>query len=766
MMPSMARSRAAAAARTQRTMALALALVALLAMLLSPLAAAQDGGRYVEREDGAHIVDRAGVFSQTELATAEDELLAFSEETGVDIVVYTQRKAKVGARKGAKDEAAALLKEWGVGGETGQGAVMLWNINGDRSITRNGVALGDAYPEAEAVAVDELINSAIRNPVRDRDWLSALDIGVIALQERLISEPEPTPTPTPTSRPQDAGQLRPTTTSGSRPTDVIDPDAGPPYPDPFDDTSVYDFAKVISPDVGKQLEATIDRIETRTGAEVVVYTQVKPEADDPASTERDAAALIDQWGIGRAGFDDGLVILFNLTDPCHGQVQLYAAPGYEAAYLTNAERQAIFENEMLPALRECDFDTAMLNAMRQIDATATAEHARDLQLARQVDAVTGLIAAPLLLVGLVGWAGWSWLRFGRDPVYLDDASILMPAPPPGMSPAAAAVIIDGRAKRHALTTALVDLAARGEISFRAAPNDPAKMDIDITVPDQRDARLARNRRLPLGTAEQYALSELKKLGGAIRTIDAEDVPGFAAAVGGFDDRIEEAVAANGWFSESPGEAIDRWSRRGAVVLIAGVAGVFFGFNLPSNGLLLVGVAAIVGAVAMFVIARTMPQRTLEGARMYAQLAAYRRTLQKTLEQSRTMDQVVSSKALPWVETPDQAVVWAYALGLHEEAEEVLERSMEDVRTGGASPTRTYFPLWYSLGPRSGARISGGARAPTAGLFSSGVVPDFTAMTAALSTIGSPPASSGSGGGGGGFGGGSSGGGGGGAGGGF
>ena len=79
--------------------------------------------------------------------------------------------------------------------------------------------------------------------------------------------------------------------------------------------------------------------------------------------------------------------------------------------------------------------------------------------------------------------------------------------------------------------------------------------------------------------------------------------------------------------------------------------------------------------------------------MFAQLAAYRRTLQKTLESSRTMDQVVASRVLPWVETPDQAVVWAYALGLHEEAEEVLERSMEDVRTGGASPTRTYFPLW-------------------------------------------------------------------------
>ncbi len=764
MMPSMAGSRSTAARRAWRTMALATALVVLLIMALAPLAAGQDGARYGERTDGVHIVDEAGAFNDLERASVEDELQAFFEETGVDIVVYTQEKGKVGARKGAQEEARALLEEWGVGGDTGDGAVMLWNINKDGSVARNGVALGAAYSATEQETIDEVINSSIRNLLRDQDWLGALNIGVIALQERLLKEPAPTPTPTPATRPPGAGQLRPATSSGSRRTDLLEPAAGPPYPDPFTDVSVYDFAKVISPDVVEQVEATIDGIEQRTGAEVVVYTQVKPEANDPASTERDAIALIDQWGIGRAGFDDGLVILFNLTqDRCHGQVQLYAAPGYEAAYLTNAERQAIFENQMLPALRECEFDVAMLAAMREIDAAATAEHARNLQLARQVDAVTGLIMAPLLLVGLVGWAGWSWLRYGRDPVYLDDASILMPAPPAGMSPAVAAVIIDGRARRHALTTALVDLAARGEISFRAAPDEPSKMDIDITVPDQRDARLARNRRLPLGEAERYALAELKKLAGAIRTIDAEDVPKFARAVGGFDDRVEDTVAANGWFSESPGDAIDRWTRRGAAVLIAGLAGLFFGIKLPSNGLLLVAIAAIVGAVAIFVIARTMPQRTMEGARMYAQLAAYRRTLQKTLEQSRTMDQVVSSKALPWVETPDQALVWAYALGLHEEAEEVLERSMEDVRTGGSSPTRTYFPLWYSLGPRSGARISGGARAPTAGLFSAGVVPDFTAMTAALSTIGSPPASSGSGGG---FGGGSSGGGGGGAGGGF
>ena len=47
---------------------------------------------------------------------------------------------------------------------------------------------------------------------------------------------------------------------------------------------------------------------------------------------------MDQWGVGRKGFDDGLVILFDM-DPGleHGQVILYAGPGYRATFLDNDE---------------------------------------------------------------------------------------------------------------------------------------------------------------------------------------------------------------------------------------------------------------------------------------------------------------------------------------------------------------------------------------------------------------------------------------------
>jgi hypothetical protein len=142
------------------------------------------------------------------------------------------------------------------------------------------------------------------------------------------------------------------------------------------------------------------------------------------------------------------------------------------------------------------------------------------------------------------------------------------------------------------------------------------------------------------------------------------------------------------------------------------------------------------------------------------LAAYRRTLQAALFGARSMDQVVAEPRLAWLETPDRALVWAVALGLQQEAEEVLKRSMEDLRAGRA--TSAYVPMWYGSSSGGGGG-SGGWSGFAPGVMSSSAVPNLGGMFAALGSIGNTPSSSGSGGG---FSGGSSGGGGGGAGGGF
>jgi uncharacterized membrane protein YgcG len=143
-------------------------------------------------------------------------------------------------------------------------------------------------------------------------------------------------------------------------------------------------------------------------------------ADTEAEAEADAIALGTQWGVGREGYDDGLVVLLDLDDSrCHGQVQLYAAVGFREAYISNAERQRIFEETMLPHLRDCGIDAALLAALSDVEAAVSPANQARLAAARIVDAVAGLVVAPIVLLGFVGFMLWSWWRTGRDPHLAD-----------------------------------------------------------------------------------------------------------------------------------------------------------------------------------------------------------------------------------------------------------------------------------------------------------------------------------------------------------
>ena len=132
--------------------------------------------------------------------------------------------------------------------------------------------------------------------------------------------------------------------------------------------------------------------------------------------------------------------------------------------------------------------------MDKIDAAATAEHAAELTQARQLNAALGLIGAPIVFLGLAGWAFFNWRRYGKDPVYLDDPSILMPAPPPDLTAASGAMVMDGKTSRRALTTAMLDLASRGQLSFREEKGLLShKVGIDVDPPEGDDVMQAQRR---------------------------------------------------------------------------------------------------------------------------------------------------------------------------------------------------------------------------------------------------------------------------------
>ena len=715
------------------------------------------------------VYDLADSFSRNAERSAESLAQTIREVGAADLVVVSEPVAEGFSAAAAGTRAAALRLAMGVSeGEDANGLVVYFGVEpsgcgGRVAFDGSAELMGAVLPAADAARI---VAQDLAPLIASCDLDSALLVGLSRIATAVLG-----------ANGIDAG---PGGGSGSGGSGSGAPavDAGPPFPDPVDGVAVYDHAGILGSDTIASVEKTIDAIQSRTGAQIAVLTQVVEDGRTTEEADGDGRALMDQWGVGRKGFDDGLVILFDMYPGLeHGQVILYGGPGFRATFLDNGEKQAIFDNDMLPRLRAGDFDGALLVAMTRVDAAATPEHAQTLERARQVNAVIGLVGAPLAALLLVGGAAWSWLRYGRDPVYLDDASIHMAGPPEALTPAGAVFVLAGGSSRRALTTALLDLASRGALAFRQESHllglkKQVGIELDPVVDDAlTGARQARNDARPLGPAERLIRDKLAGIGGASDGyIKPDDLLAFGTSVPAFNNALETEAVARGWFREKPSAAVARWMVRGIGAAVIGGVALVAGANIPMSGLVLVGIALLVGGIVVAILARTMPAVALPGAMIRAMLAAYRRTLKKTMDQARSMDQVVAEAGLAWLETPDQAVVWGTALGLHAEIEDVLGRALDDQRNGRVAPGAVWLPTWYGTGPSArGAAGFGdfaGAGAGSGGIFSGSGVPDLGGMMSALGSIGNSPSSSGSGGGGGGFGGGGSGGGGGGSGGGF
>jgi uncharacterized membrane protein YgcG len=525
------------------------------------------------------------------------------------------------------------------------------------------------------------------------------------------------------------------------------PPAGPPYPAQVTGQRIYDYAGIFSPSAISQAAQTILAIEQRTGAQVAVYTQVKPESDTLELANDDALALMNQWGVGRKGFDDGLVILFDMQDNLmHGQVSLFAGSGFKSAFLTNSDRQSIFDNDMKPRLLAGDFDGALKAAMDRINAVATPEHADQLNRARIFNAIVGL-GALALSIWLVAFVLIRWYTHGRDPIYVDDNSVLMPAPPDGLTPAMATLLMDDRTSSRTVSAAMVDLAARGLIKFRQEEASFAeKTSVGVT-----------GTTASIGTPEAGLYSAIMTWAGPDGFIEASSMPQLAPAVGTLKSDLETLSVQKGWLTGRPSRVVAFWIVVAVLEAVAAFPLIFWTLSIEASGGLLGGVALIDAAVITGVTAWFMPSRTQLGAMLRAMLAAYQRTLLHTMAQAQTMDQVVESRALPWVSTPDEAMAWGVAFGLNAEIDAVLRRSVE--LSAATGRTAGWYPMWWT--PIGGHSLAGGGGwASGGGAFSASAIPDVGSMMSAIGSIGSSTSHSGGGsfGGGGGGGGGGAGGG--------
>ena len=148
-------------------------------------------------------------------------------------------------------------------------------------------------------------------------------------------------------------------------------------------------------------------------------------------------------------------------------------------------------------------------------------------------------------------------------------------------------------------------------------------------------------------ATAFLLRRLRAIGGGAGYIDPDELLKLGTDVGGFDKRLEEHVVGQGWFRETPAKATGRWVRpRGARRLLGGI-------GLSHRRQPAVGRprarrrrAGRRRDRAAGPARWSMPSRTMPGSMIRAMLEAYRRTLEKTMAQARSMGEVVADGGDP------------------------------------------------------------------------------------------------------------------------
>ena len=129
---------------------------------------------------------------------------------------------------------------------------------------------------------------------------------------------------------------------------------------------VNDFAHVIDAQAASQIEAYCGNVERATGAQFAIVTV---DTLDDDSVEDVAVRLFKEWGIGKKGTDDGLLILLAIKDHKN---RVEVGYGLEPV-ITDADAGAVLRG-IRPILRQGNYGGALLAAAEQFGQTvATAK---------------------------------------------------------------------------------------------------------------------------------------------------------------------------------------------------------------------------------------------------------------------------------------------------------------------------------------------------------------------------------------------------------
>ena len=471
---------------------------------------------------------------------------------------------------------------------------------------------------------------------------------------------------------------------------------------------VYDFASIWSSQAVASAQATATAIRERTQAQIAVVSWPSDDADVSTGTARaDAITIMDAWGVGRKGVNDGLVVLFDMDagSKRHGQIYLYAGSGYLEQYLSEDEAAGIVNDAMLPKAKDGDLDAALLDGLARVDHVTQPGGNPDRRFQPIINAM--LVILVLGIAALVlGLFLRTWWERGRDAtVPLIDDSVLLPDPPPGLTPAIATVLRKDSVDKDAFTSALVDLGHRGLVTFQPADGDDKHVDLVVPPSPLVDPNSLEARRRPLGTAEARLARDIdgRAFGGVLEWSRLKRGTGQELWEA-FKKDAGQAAKEAGYFRDDPNRLTGRWLAAGIGLVIAvAVFGFLFAFdtsgdsNLFRTGREFLALPILVAGgagIAIAIFSGKLAARTADGARTLAMSLAYKNTLKYEMAASQTVDQAVEKtrSRLPWITTPDLLTVWAVAFGLKDEIDDLIKATFAAAQASGAV---AWSPAWYS-----------------------------------------------------------------------
>lgn len=138
---------------------------------------------------------------------------------------------------------------------------------------------------------------------------------------------------------------------------------------------VSDYAHVLSPDAIARIDQLCKQLDTQANAQVAVVT-VNTIGDE--DRDQYVNTLYHRMGIGKKGSDRGVLIFLSVKDH-----QRRIEVGYGLEGILNDAKVGDFGREMVPYLRQNDFDAAVMTAVKQVgqviadDAKITLQNSAD-----------------------------------------------------------------------------------------------------------------------------------------------------------------------------------------------------------------------------------------------------------------------------------------------------------------------------------------------------------------------------------------------------